>query len=184
MNAYASRPSISPSAVTLGLFAAWAVHDLEEVATVARWSRTRVPALRERHPGVPDRVWRSMEGVNGREFATAVAVMGLIVAAASADGYRTGGRSAFYQTSLNGFGLHGLVHVAQAAATRGYTPGVVTSPLLVVPFTLWARGRLRRAGVLRPTRARDIVSGLALAGAATAASHAVARRIHRAASAR
>lgn len=122
MNAHASRPSISPSTVTLGLFAAWAVHDLEEVATVARWSRTRVPVLRERHPGVPDRVWRSMEGVNGREFATAVAVMGLIVAAASADGYRTGGRSAFYQTSLNGFGLHGLVHVAQAAATRGYTP--------------------------------------------------------------
>ncbi|MFD4737950.1 HXXEE domain-containing protein [Streptomyces virginiae] len=176
-------PSIAPSAVTSGLLAAWAVHDLEEMATMARWTRTRVPALRERHPGVPDRVWRSLEAVDGREFATAVAVMGLVVAAASADGYRTGGRSAFYQASLNGFGLHGLVHVAQAAVTRGYTPGVVTSPLLVVPFTLWARGRLRRAGVLRPTRARDIVSGLALAGAATAVSHAVARRIHRAASA-
>ncbi|MFF5775809.1 HXXEE domain-containing protein [Streptomyces virginiae] len=175
-----SGPSIAPSAVTSGLLAAWAVHDLEEMATMARWTRTRVPALRERHPGVPDRVWRSLEAVDGREFATAVAVMGLVVAAASADGYRTGGRSAFYQASLNGFGLHGLVHVAQAAATRGYTPGVVTSPLLVVPFTLWARGRLRRAGVLRPTRARDIVTGLALAGAATAVSHAVARRIHRA----
>ncbi|MFB6821139.1 HXXEE domain-containing protein [Streptomyces virginiae] len=175
--------SIASAAVTSGLFAAWAVHDLEEMATVARWTRTRVPALRERHPGVPDRVWRSLEAVDGREFATAVAVMGLVVAAASADGYRTGGRSAFYQASLNGFGLHGLVHIAQAAATRGYTPGVVTSPLLVVPFTLWARGRLRRAGVLRPTRARDIVSGLALAGAATVVSHAVARRIHRATSA-
>ncbi|MGW7333961.1 HXXEE domain-containing protein [Streptomyces sp. NPDC054840] len=182
MNANDCGPSTSPGAVTLGLLAAWTVHDLEEVATMARWSRTRVPALRERHPGVPDRIWRSLE-VDGREFATAVAVMGLVVAAASADGYRTGGRSAFYQASLNGFGLHGLVHLAQAAATRGYTPGVVTSPLLVVPFTLWARGRLRRAGVLRPTRPRDIVSGLALAGAATAVSHAVARRIHRAASA-
>lgn len=51
---------------------------------------------------------------------------------------------------------------------------------LVVPFTLWARGRLRRAGVLRPARARDVAQGLALAGAATAASHAVARRIRRA----
>ncbi|WP_078851222.1 HXXEE domain-containing protein [Streptomyces sp. NRRL S-237] len=182
-NASDSGRSTAPSAVGLGLLAAWTVHDLEEVATMARWSRTRVPVLRERHPGVPDRVWRSMEAVDGREFATAVAVMGLVVAAASADGYRTGGRSAFYQASLNGFGLHGLVHVAQAAATRGYTPGVVTSPLLVVPFTLWARGRLRRAGVLRPTRARDIVTGLALAGAATAVSHAVARRIHRAVSA-
>ncbi|MFJ3964757.1 HXXEE domain-containing protein [Streptomyces sp. NPDC090036] len=184
MNASPTGPAISRSAVTLGLLAAWTVHDLEEVATMARWSRTRVPALRERHPRVPDRIWRSMEAVDGREFATAVGVMGLIVAAASADGYRTGGRSSFYQASLNGFGLHGLVHMAQAAATRGYTPGVVTSPLLVVPFTLWARGRLRRAGVLRPARARDIASGLALAGAATAAAHAVARRIRRAAPAR
>lgn len=171
--------SISRSAVALGLLAAWTVHDLEEVATMARWSRTRVPALRERHPRVPDRVWRRLEAVNGREFATAVGVMGLVVAAASADGYRTGGRSSFYQAALNGFGLHGLVHLAQAAATRGYTPGVVTSPLLVVPFTLWARGRLRRAGILRPTRARDLAGSLVLAGVATAASHAVARRIHR-----
>ncbi|WP_051779004.1 HXXEE domain-containing protein [Streptomyces sp. NRRL S-241] len=179
-SAPAAGPAISRGAVTLGLLAAWTVHDLEEVATMTHWTRTRIPVLRERHPRVPDRIWRRLEAVDGREFATAVGVMGLVVAAASADGYRTGGRSAFYQASLNGFGLHGLVHVAQAAATRGYTPGVVTSPLLVVPFTLWARGRLRRAGVLRPARARDIVSGLALAGAATAASHAVARRIRRA----
>ncbi|MFE2147875.1 HXXEE domain-containing protein, partial [Streptomyces sp. NPDC059456] len=91
--------------------------------------------------------------------------------------HRTGGRSAFYQAALNGFGLHGLVHLGQAAATRGYTPGVVTSPLLVVPFTLWARGRLRRAGVLRPVRVRDAVQGLALAAVAAAGSQAVARRL-------
>lgn len=162
---------------TFGLLAAWAVHDLEEVATMARWSRTRVPVLRERHPRVPDRIWQRFASVDSREFATAVGVMGLVVAAAAADGHRTGGRSAFYQSALNGFGLHGLVHLAQCAATRGYTPGVVTSPLIVVPFTLWARGRLRRAGVLRPTRARDLVQGLGLAAAATAGSHAVARRI-------
>ncbi|MEV7591825.1 HXXEE domain-containing protein [Streptomyces sp. NPDC089922] len=168
-----------PPAVTLGLLAAWAVHDLEEVATMERWSRARVPVLRARHPEVPDQVWRILGSVNGREFATAVAVMGAVVAAAAADGHRTGGRSGFYQAALNGFGLHGLVHLAQAAATRGYTPGVVTSPLVVVPFTLWARGRLRRSGVLRPTRARHAVQGLALAAAATAASHAAARLVRR-----
>ncbi|MCX5380673.1 HXXEE domain-containing protein [Streptomyces sp. NBC_00091] len=164
---------------TFGLLAAWTVHDLEEVATMARWSRTRVPVLRARHPRIPDRMWRSVTDVDGREFATAVAVMGAVVTAAAAEGYRTGGRSAFYQSALDGFGLHGLVHLAQAAATRGYTPGVVTSPLVVVPFTLWARGRLRRAGVLRPARARDLAAGLGLAAAATAGSHAVARRIRR-----
>lgn len=34
----------------------------------------------------------------------------------------------------------------------------------MVPFTLWARGRLRRAGVLRATRPRDPAVGLGLAG--------------------
>ncbi|MFF4105602.1 HXXEE domain-containing protein [Streptomyces sp. NPDC001903] len=160
-----------------GLLAAWAVHDLEEVATVGRWSRTRVPALRERHPRVPDRVWDVLGSTDGRQFARAVGVMGVIVAAAAADGHRTGGRSAFYQTSLNAFGLHGLVHLGQAAATRGYTPGVVTSPLLVVPFTLWARGRLRRAGVLRPVGVREVAQGLALAAVSAAGAQAVARRL-------
>ncbi|MFB4193887.1 hypothetical protein [Streptomyces carpaticus] len=65
----------------------------------------------------------------------------------------------------------GAVHLArQAAAVRGYAPGAATAPL-VVPFTVWARRRLRRAGVLRPARARDAVWGPAPAGAVTAGAH-------------
>lgn len=99
------------------------------------------------------------------------------VGAAAVAGHRTGGRSGFYQGALDGFGLHGLVHLAQAAAVRGYTPGSVTSPLIVVPFTLWARARLRRAGVLKWARARDVALDLAVAAGATAISHAVARGV-------
>ncbi|MGW1870826.1 HXXEE domain-containing protein [Streptomyces mauvecolor] len=163
--------------VTFGLLAAWALHDAEEVVTVPRWTRDGVPELRGRFPRVPDRIWRRLETIDRREFATAVGGMAVVVAAAAADGYRTGGRSAFYQGTLNGFGLHGLVHLAQAAVVRGYAPGSVTSPLLVIPFTLWARGRLRRSGVLRPTRPRDAVQGLAIAAAATVGSHLMARRV-------
>jgi Protein of unknown function with HXXEE motif len=146
---------------------------------VPRWTRAQVPELRRRFPQVPDRIWQRLESIEGPEFATAVAGMAVVVAAAAADGHCSGGRSAFYQAALNGFGLHGLVHLAQAAVVRGYTPGSVTAPLVVVPFTLWARGRLRRAGVLRPTRPRDAVAGLALAAAATAGSHVLARRLLR-----
>ncbi|MEU9013189.1 HXXEE domain-containing protein [Streptomyces sp. NPDC048479] len=165
------------SAVTYGLFAAWLLHDAEELVAGPRWMRENVPVLRKRFPGVPERAWRAMEAVDEREFAVAVGVMGAIVASAAAAGGRSGGRSAFYQGALDGFGLHGLVHLAQAAAVRGYTPGSATSPLIVVPFTLWARGRLRRAGVLRPARARDVAAGLALAAGATIVSHAIARRV-------
>ncbi|CAL9289402.1 hypothetical protein SUDANB66_01608 [Streptomyces sp. SudanB66_2053] len=103
--------------------------------------------------------------------------MGVVVGAASAAGRLTGGRSGFHQSALTGFGQHGVLHMAQAAAVRGRTPGSVTSPLVVLPFTLWARGRLRKAGVLRPARPRDAVAGLVAAGAATVASHVVARRL-------
>lgn len=146
---------------------------------VPRWARARVPELRERFPQVPELVWRRLESLDEREFASAVGVVAVVVAAAAADGYRTGGRSAVYRSALDGFGLHGVVHLAQAAAVRGYTPGSVTSPLVVIPFTLWARGRLRRAGVLRPTRPRDAVQGLAFAAAATVGAHAIARRVVR-----
>ncbi|MFJ9712524.1 HXXEE domain-containing protein [Streptomyces sp. NPDC101234] len=163
--------------VTLGLPAAWTVHDLEEVATVPGWARERVPVLRQRFPRVPERMWQLMESTDGGEFAVAVAGMAVVTAAAAAaDGYRTGGRSPFYQAALNGFGLHGLVQLARAATMRGYTPGAVTSPLLVIPFTLWARGRLRGAGVLRPTRPREAVQGPALAAVATVGSHLAARQ--------
>jgi hypothetical protein len=166
-------------AVTFGLLAAWAVHDLEEVAVMPGWAGGHVPGLRERYPRVPERVWQRLEATDGREFAVAVALMAGVVAAAAGDGHRTGGRSGFYQGALNGFGLHALVHLGQAVAVRGYTPGVVTSPLVVIPFTLWARGRVRRAGVLRPARPRDVAQGLALAAVATVGTHAVARRLLR-----
>jgi hypothetical protein len=150
------------ASVCLGLLAVWIVHDLEEVAAMPWWMRTRLPSLRERYPSVPDAVWRRLS-VDGGEFALAVGVMGGLVTAVSVDGLRTGGRSAAFQAALTGFGLHGVVHLAQAAVARGYTPGSVTSALVVVPYTVWARRRLRASGVLRPTRARDAALGLALA---------------------
>lgn len=161
----------------IGLLVAWAVHDAEEVAAGPGWIRAHVPELRERFPEAPERLWRWMESVDEREFAVAVALMGALVAGAAVDGRRTGGRSATYQTALAGFGLHGLVHLAQAAALRQYTPGSVTSALVVVPYTVWARARLRRRGVLRPARAWHAALGLTFAAAGVAGAHLAARRI-------
>lgn len=131
-------------ALTWGLFAAWLVHDLEEVATMRADTR-RVLA------GVPAAVplpggWRE-GGLPQRHVEVAVALMGGVVAAAAVHGHRTGGRSGPYQSALLAFGLHGFGHVALSLAARRYTTGVVTSPTVVIPFWLWARHRLREAGV-------------------------------------
>jgi hypothetical protein len=90
--------------------------------------------------------WRQ-NGLPQRHLAVGMSTMGLLMAAASADGYRTGGRSAFYQNVLLGFGLHGIGHVGLAVALRGYASGVATSPTIVIPFWLGATRYLDAKGV-------------------------------------
>ncbi|NUO98781.1 MAG: HXXEE domain-containing protein, partial [Nonomuraea sp.] len=110
--------------MTWGLLAAWAVHDAEELATMAGWTRRARPELERRFPGVP---WERLEASQA-QVNVAIGLMGGVIAGASALGARTGGRSPAFQAVLAGFGLHGVVHLAQAAAVRGYTPGAVTAP--------------------------------------------------------
>ncbi|TDQ55469.1 HXXEE domain-containing protein [Actinorugispora endophytica] len=135
-----------PAAATWGLLAAWVAHDIEELATMATWAERARPRLEARLPWVPTAVWDRMR-VSQEHVNVSIGLMGCLVAAAAADGARTNGRSALYQTVLAGFGLHAVSHVASAVATRGYTPGVVTAPLVAAPFSLWAWRELRRAGV-------------------------------------
>ncbi|QFY08154.1 HXXEE domain-containing protein [Nonomuraea phyllanthi] len=156
---------VSPG-VTWGLLAAWAVHDAEELATMARWTRQ----AHERWPWFPE--------VSQRHATVAIGLMGGVMAGASALGARTGGRSPVFQAALLGFGAHGVVHLAQAAVARRYTPGLVTSPLVVLPFTAWAWRRLRTAGV--PVRAGESGrAGLAAFPAVAGGVHLLARCLTR-----
>jgi len=164
-------------AVTWGLLAAWAVHDAEELATMGGWLDRNRSRLEARFPRVSGRVWDRLR-VSPAQAGIAIGAMGVVMAAAAARGARTGGRSPFYQAALMGFGLHAGGHVAQAALVRGYTPGVVTAPLVVAPFSVWAWGRLRAAGVAGdpgPT----VVAALALLPVAVAACQALAHRVAR-----
>jgi Protein of unknown function with HXXEE motif len=74
--------------------------------------------------------------------------------------------------ALRGFGLHAGTHIAQSVALRRYTPGLVTTPLVVVPFSLWAWRRLKQNDV--PIAQGDARLNLALA-AVVPLSHAIAR---------
>ncbi|HUR07141.1 MAG TPA: HXXEE domain-containing protein [Nonomuraea sp.] len=164
-----------PAAVTWGLLAAWAVHDAEELATMARWTREARPELERRYPRVP---WQRLE-MSQRQVNAAIGLMGGVVAGASAAGALTGGRSPVFQAVLAGFGLHGVGHLAQSAIARGYTPGVVTAPVVVIPFTLWAWRRLKAAGVPAAS-GRSALAGLAalplVLGGVHALAHALTKR--------
>lgn len=126
--------------VTWGLLAAWVAHDVEELATMSAWTK--------KHRFVPD--------TSPAQAAVAIGAMGVVITAASWQGARTGGRSGFFQSALIGFGLHSITHVAASAALREYTPGVLTAPIIVAPFSWWAVNELKKDGVPlsgRPTSA-------------------------------
>src|SRR5216684_3112775 len=82
--------------VAAGLFAAWAIHDLEEIAGTRYWRRQVIPRLRARYPAVPEAVWRTGE-VETIQMAIAVSLVGVPVAVASVRGVGTGGRSPLFQ---------------------------------------------------------------------------------------
>lgn len=169
-----------PVAVTWGLFLAWALHDAEELATMPGWVGRNRDRLVATLPWVPARVWDRLD-VDRGHVTSAIGLMGGLMLAVSARGAHTGGRSVIYQTAVTGFGLHALTHLAQSAVVRGYTPGVVTAPLVAGPFAVWARRRLRRAGV--PVTRGGVVALAALpvvlGGVHGMASVLVRRRIGR-----
>jgi hypothetical protein len=47
-----------------------------------------------------------------------------------------------YLVALGAFLVHGVIHLAQAATFGGYTPGVVTAALVVLPVSLFILRRL------------------------------------------
>lgn len=154
--------STVPKAATWGLLVAFVVHDAEELATMPEWTRRMSDELSVRYPGLPPQLLSALR-MSPAHAATAIGLVGAVVAAAAYDGARTGGRSAFYQTVLAGFGMHSVSHVGQSIAARGYTPGVVTAPLVVAPFSWWAWNRLTEAGVVKPSSTKaNVTTALAV----------------------
>jgi hypothetical protein len=74
-----------------------------------------------------------------------------------------------FQAALAAFSAHSLGHVGASVVFRGYTPGIATVPTVIVPYSLWAWRRLRRAGTCT-TRTEGFRAARAGAGLAVAAA--------------
>lgn len=156
--------------VSAGLFLAWAVHDAEELVTAAASSRELV---RRAPTWLPLPADLRRDGFSQHHMNVAIAVVAGFMGIAALDGARSGGRSWFFQTVLRGFGWHGIGHLAAAALSGKYVTGAATTPLVVIPYWLWARHELARDGVpLRP-----VDSGPLLIVPVLIAAHAITRAI-------
>ncbi|GAB3131441.1 hypothetical protein GCM10027289_17630 [Tsukamurella serpentis] len=154
----------APLWATWGLFAAWLVHDFEEVLTMPGWTAREHYTFGHRRLSVPP--------MSTTQARVAIGVAGVLVATAAECGRRSGGRSRLYQWSLTAFGWHGAVHIANSVVTRGYSPGVATVLPVVIPFYLAANKALSVRGIAVPNRAAG-------AGAALVATLGVAHGIAR-----
>jgi len=141
--------------VALGLFATWAVSDVEELWTMRRSSREMLPRIPKVVP-IPPKL--RQEGVSQRHVTAGIATMGVLMGSAAALGVRSQGRSAIFRGVLLGFGLHGFGHLGMTLAARRYVTGALTAPTMVIPYWLWARRELAKEGISDADRAATAVA--------------------------
>jgi drug/metabolite transporter (DMT)-like permease len=123
------------------------IHDAEEILTVAPW-------LRDHRAELP-MVVRPFSGITTTEFALAVLLLFLGFLAAAAHGApraRQGRMSVPFLLVAGAFVANGITHLGQAALLRGYTPGVVTALLVVLPYGVLLGEQLRRSGLVTRRR--------------------------------
>ncbi|WP_318569022.1 HXXEE domain-containing protein [Salinigranum marinum] len=142
--------TISETVLVLWLLpVSWLVHDLEEIATIDRWSRRW--GLRKSDDLTP--LQRRLVGVltsTRRRFTVAVGFVGCVVVGATAAGTfdPNGPGILIYTTILGGYFLHSFVHVGQSIVFRGYTPGLATAISVVIPVSILLYWRLLSAGLV------------------------------------
>jgi hypothetical protein len=173
-----NNAGMKSNTIAAGLLVSWAIHDLEEILGARYWREVAIPRLRARYPAVPDAVWRRAE-VETAQMAIAVGLVGIPVGIAAFRGVSTKGGSELFQVAVAGYGLHGVGHIAGSLLVRDYTPGVLTSPLIVIPYALWARRRLQPSGDWQPIPGRDLGLSLLAVPLLVGGAQVIAKQVHR-----
>jgi hypothetical protein len=166
-------------AVVLSFPVAFALHDLEEVLTGGAWGRNAPERIQARFPGIPPRV-AEVFAVTTPQMVTAVGVVAAGVAVTTALAWRQlDADLGPLPAVLTAYTAHGATHVLQSVVLREYTPGVLTVPLVIAPYSVWAWRTLRRAGFRRGRTdvARDARLGGAAAIGLALVGHAAGRLV-------
>jgi hypothetical protein len=136
-----------PTRLSAWIWAAPAVfllHDTEEILTVSSWLRV--------HRAELPRVLQSYLEITTRQFALAVLLLfaGFLIAASHGARRARAGRSSLFFLFVAGALVgNAITHLVQAAIFRGYTPGVVSALLLVLPYGYLLGERLDASGFAR-----------------------------------
>jgi hypothetical protein len=119
-------------------------HDLEELITMPAWIAGH---------------WEGLESLGVSKFlpdsvpqlVSAIGILLLVFCIVTFGAVRSGMQGSWsiaYQILLGAFFLHAFTHIAQAIYFSGYTPGVVTAVVLVIPVCLYLYGKLLKSGLV------------------------------------
>ncbi|MEA3018233.1 MAG: hypothetical protein QOI38_2955 [Sphingomonadales bacterium] len=149
--------------------AAFVLHDAEEAATMADWLA--------RNGGRLPPALRSLFDGGEAAMLAAMAALFLLLVAGTAWATFSRGRAELlvYATLLGGFFVHGFGHLGQALLFGGYTPGVATALVVVIPASIALYARLRRMGLDRRTLLLTGAAGALLVGPGILLAWAIGR---------
>ena len=119
------------------------VHDAEEIATIAPW-------LRNNRADRPAAI-QPFATVTTGQFTLGVGLLFLVLLACTlhaARRARTGHRSLPFLLAAGALVANGITHLFQAAAFGGYTPGLGTAVILVIPYGIGLGHQLRADGLI------------------------------------
>lgn len=124
------------------------IHEFEEIIMTEVWFRQHEQTLLMRFPRMGTRISAIYKGLSTSAFSVAVAeeflLLSLVTWACVTFQFYN-----FFTGVVIAYGLHLLVHIAQALIWRGYIPAVVTS-VLTFPYCIYAVGSLAGQQLLDP----------------------------------
>lgn len=118
------------------------LHDAEEIATIASWMRT--------HRGALPAAVQPLAIVTTRQISVAVVVLFLVLLVATIPAVRrarAGRRSLPFLVMVGALVANGVTHFVQAVLFLGYTPGLLTAVVVVIPYGVGLGEALRNSGL-------------------------------------
>lgn len=159
------------------------VHDGEEILTIESWLATNGARLKALTVGTPfEAEAASAASMNTAAFAGAVFTLLLLILLCtclmrrSLRQDRPNWLAAPFLTMTTIYALNILTHLGQSALWGGYTPGVVTAVLVMIPYCAYLYRRLFQASVLTARRLLlSIVAALIVGMPMVLAAHEIGR---------
>lgn len=117
------------------------IHDFEEIIMVETWMKKNSDIIYERLPKkIADRVIKQFS-MTTAQFAVAVLVIFLFVSSSTimANQYviqRSLTNIYFFTIITLTFFLHAFTHIGQSIFLRSFTPGSLTSMIIIIPYSL------------------------------------------------